>query len=36
MGHVDLTSTRLYLQPTVGLLREVERRFHRHYLSYRD
>lgn len=36
MGHVDVNSTRIYLQPTAELLGEVQRRFHQHYLAHRD
>lgn len=32
MGHVDLHSTQIYLQPTAELLEQVNRRFHNHYL----
>lgn len=34
MGHVEIGSTQVYLQPTAGLLGEVDRRFHSHYLSH--
>lgn len=34
MGHVDISSTQVYLQPTAELLREVDRRFHNHYLKH--
>ena len=34
MGHVDISSTQVYLQPTAELLGEVDRRFHNHYLNY--
>jgi site-specific recombinase XerD len=33
MGHVDIHSTQVYLQATVELIDEVDRRFHRHYLD---
>jgi site-specific recombinase XerD len=32
MGHVDVHSTQLYLQPTAELVEQVDRRFHNHYL----
>ena len=32
MGHVDVSSTHLYLRPTAELLAEVCNRFHNHYL----
>ena len=34
MGHVDISSTQVYLQPTAELLGEVDRRFHDHYLKH--
>ena len=34
MGHVDISSTQVYLQPTAELLGEVDRRFHDYYLSH--
>lgn len=34
MGHVDIASTHIYLQPTTELLGEVNRRFHNHYLKH--
>lgn len=34
MGHAEISSTQIYLQPTPELLGEVERRFHNHYLSH--
>ncbi len=34
MGHVDISSTQVYLQPTAELLGEVDRRFHDHFLSH--
>lgn len=34
MGHVDISSTQLYLRPTAELLGEVDRRFHEHYLKH--
>lgn len=34
MGHVDIRSTQVYLQPTIELLEQVNGRFHRHYLQY--
>ncbi len=34
MGHVDIASTQVYLQPTAELLAEVDRRFHNHYLNF--
>lgn len=34
MGHAEISSTQVYLQPTPELLGEVERRFHNHYLSH--
>ncbi len=36
MGHVDISSTQVYLQPTAELLGEVDRRFHDHYLKHLD
>jgi site-specific recombinase XerD len=32
MGHVDVHSTHVYLQPTAELVEQVNRRFHNHYL----
>lgn len=32
MGHVDVTSTQVYLHPTAELLEQVSNRFHNHYL----
>jgi len=32
MGHVDVHSTQVYLQATVELIEQVNRRFHNHYL----
>lgn len=34
MGHVDISSTQIYLQPTAKLLGEVDRRFRNHYLKH--
>ncbi len=34
MGHVDISSTQVYLQPTAELLGEVDRRFHEHFLKH--
>ena len=34
MGHVDIRSTQVYLQPTAELLEQVNGRFHRHYLHH--
>jgi site-specific recombinase XerD len=34
MGHVDISSTQVYLQATPELLDEVDRRFHDHYLNH--
>ena len=34
MGHVDISSTLTYLQPTAELQGEVNRRFHDHYLNH--
>ena len=34
MGHVDISSTQIYLQPTAELLCEVDRRFHDHYINH--
>lgn len=34
MGHVDIRSTQVYLQPTAELLEQVNGRFHRHYLQH--
>jgi len=36
MGHVDIRSTQVYLQPTVELLEHVSNRFHDHYLHTVD
>lgn len=33
MGHADITSTQIYLQPTAELKDEVSRRFHSHYIN---
>jgi site-specific recombinase XerD len=33
MGHVDISSTRIYLQPTAELLQQVNRRLRDHYLK---
>ncbi len=33
MGHVDVRSTQLYLQPTAELIEQVNRRFYNHYLD---
>lgn len=33
MGHVNISSTQVYLQPTEELLGHVNSRFHRHYLN---
>lgn len=33
MGHADITSTQIYLQPTSELKDEVSRRFHSHYIN---
>lgn len=33
-GHVDISSTRIYLRPTAELQGEVSRRFHDHYLNH--
>jgi site-specific recombinase XerD len=32
MGHVDVHSTHIYLQPTAELVEQVNQRFHNHYL----
>jgi len=32
MGHVDIHSTEVYLQPTAELIEQVDRRFHTYYL----
>jgi site-specific recombinase XerD len=32
MGHVDVHSTQVYLQPTAELVEQVNRRFHKYYL----
>ena len=34
MGHVDISSTQVYLRPTAELLNEVHTRFHNHYLKH--
>lgn len=34
LGHVNIHSTQVYLQPTVELLEQVNGRFHRHYLQH--
>lgn len=34
MGHADISSTQVYLQPTAELLGEVDRRFHEHFLKH--
>ena len=34
LGHVNITSTQCYLQPTAELLAQVDQRFHAHYLAY--
>jgi site-specific recombinase XerD len=34
MGHVNISSTQVYLQPTAELLGEVDRRFHDHFLKH--
>jgi site-specific recombinase XerD len=34
MGHVNISSTQIYLQATAELLGEVNRRFHDHYLHH--
>ena len=34
MGHVDISSTQVYLQPTAELLGEVDHRFHDYFLSH--
>ena len=33
MGHVDIHSTEVYLQPTAELIEQVNRRFHNYYLD---
>jgi site-specific recombinase XerD len=33
MGHVDIKSTRVYLQPTAELLQQVSQKFRNHYLK---
>jgi len=33
MGHVDVHSTQVYLQPTAELIEQVNRRFYNHYLD---
>lgn len=33
MGHVDIHSTQVYLQPTAELIEQVNHRFHNHYLN---
>jgi site-specific recombinase XerD len=34
MGHVNISSTQVYLQPTAELLGEVDHRFHDHFLKH--
>lgn len=34
MGHVDIRSTQVYVQPTAELLEQVNGRFHHHYLHH--
>lgn len=34
MGHVNISSTQVYLRPTAELLGEVHSRFHNHYLKH--
>jgi site-specific recombinase XerD len=34
MGHVDISSTHIYLQPTAELLEQVNQRFHNYYLHH--
>ena len=34
LGHVKISSTQVYLQPTAELLAEVDRRFHNYYLNH--
>ncbi|MBT8368884.1 MAG: tyrosine-type recombinase/integrase [Deltaproteobacteria bacterium] len=36
MGHVDISSTHIYLQPTAELLEQVHQRFHNYYLNNID
>ncbi len=36
MGHVDISSTRVYLQPTAELLEQVHQRFRNYYLNNID
>ncbi len=36
MGHVDISSTHIYLQPTAELLQQVNQRFHNYYLHNID
>jgi integrase len=36
MGHVDISSTHIYLQPTAELLEQVNQRFHNYYLHNID
>jgi hypothetical protein len=36
MGHVGISSTRVYLQPTAELLQQVNQRFRNHYLKNID
>jgi site-specific recombinase XerD len=36
MGHVDISSTHVYLQPTAELLQQVHQRFHNYYLHNID
>jgi site-specific recombinase XerD len=33
MGHVDVHSTQVYLQPTAELIEQVNQRFYNHYLD---
>jgi site-specific recombinase XerD len=34
MGHVDIQSTQLYLQATPELIKQVDQRFHNHFLNH--
>jgi len=36
MGHVDISSTHVYLQPTAELLQQVHQRFRKYYLHHID
>jgi site-specific recombinase XerD len=36
MGHVDISSTHIYLQPTAELLEQVHQRFRNYYLNHID